>query len=247
MYSVIHQFTPTTHVFISPHRATLSATKVGGCCERPELVEPALKPGKRRVFAHAPVNELLTGLTPRLNDASSLWSRTSYFPTSCKAPQPPLPWNIGLSILGRPHLPPFSYVLCPPKNQLPSTYHPVNVGSGMPIKGLAVVDSCPVAGGTSSDLHLEFAVAARQFRCALPLDLQVKVALAGSRRCCVRRCGLRLGVGDLLLQRLDGCLHLSIGRLHFLDLRLDLLQILCLLCLRLWSGCGQKADNARAR
>src|SRR5262245_64213632 len=88
------------------------------CGEPPELVEPALKPGKRRVFAHAPVNELLTGLTPRLNDASSLWSRTSYFPTSCKAPQPPLQWNIGLSILGRHHLLHFSYELCPPKNQL---------------------------------------------------------------------------------------------------------------------------------
>src|SRR5262245_14503019 len=103
-------------------------------------------------------------------------------------------------------------------------------GRDLPI----LVDAVVINLDTSPDLHLEFAVRTREFRCALPLDLQVKVALAGSRRCCVRRCGLRLGVGHLLLQRLD-------GRLHLLDLRLDLSQILCLLCLRLWSGCGQKA------
>ena len=74
-------------------------------------------------------------------------------------------------------------------------------------------------------------------RGALPRDLEVDIAAFSSSisRGGVRRGGLRLGVLHLLLQGFD-------GRLHLIDLRLDLLHILRS---GLWSSDAQKSDNAR--
>src|SRR5262245_19618631 len=101
-----------------------------------------------------------------------------------------------------------------------------------------LVDVVVVHLETPADLHLELAVCTRKFRRALPFDLQIEIAAAGTCRRRVRRGGLSFSVGHLLLQCLDGCLHL-------LDLRLDLLQI-CLrlrLCIR---RNYENSDNARA-
>src|SRR4029079_1804942 len=82
-------------------------------------------------------------------------------------------------------------------------------------------------------------IRARELRRSLPRDLEVDIAAFGSRisRGGVRRGGLRLGVLHLLLQCLDGGLHL-------IDLRLDLLHILRFVS---WRANCQKSDNARPR
>ncbi len=82
----------------------------------------------------------------------------------------------------------------------------------------------------AADLHLELAVAAREFRRALPFDLEVEIAAFGAVGSRLSRGGLRLGVLHLLLQGLDSGLHL-------IDLRLNFLHILRF---GLWSPNGQK-------
>ena len=111
----------------------------------------------------------------------------------------------------------------------------VALTSGKVVIGCVLVDVIVVHLETAADFHLELAVAAREFRCALPFDLQVEIAACGTFGSRSGRRGLCLGVLHLLLQGLDGGLHL-------IDLRLNLLQILRF---GFWSPNGQKSDNTR--